>query len=503
MARRPWSSSRVLSIDAGTTGVTALVIGDDARIQATGYREFPQHFPQPGWVEHDPDEIWAATLGAVEDALGNGGVRPTDLAAIGITNQRETTVVWERSTSRPIANAIVWQCRRTAARCEELRTQGAEPRIRELTGLVADAYFSGTKIEWLLDSVDGARDAAESGDLAFGTVDSWLIWKLTGGAEHVTDASNASRTMLFDIRELTWSPELGDLLNVPSAVLPDVMPSSGRFGVTAPDAFLGAGIPISGVAGDQQAALFGQGCFAKGRSKNTYGTGSFLLLNAGSVPPDVQEGLLSTVAWTIEGTTSYALEGSIFITGAALNWLRDGLGVIDDFSKAEPLATSVPDTAGVVFVPAFVGLGSPYWDPYARGTIVGLTRGTTRAHVVRAAIEAMAHQSQDVLEAMTRAVGSPPTELRVDGGAVRMDLLCQLQSDISGIPVLRPTVRETTAMGAAFLAGLSEGVWDGLEALEQAWGLDRRFQPNLDAKARSVSRDRWRRAVERSRSWEN
>jgi len=493
--------THVLSIDAGTTGITALVIGDDASIRATGYREFPQYFPRPGWVSHDAEEIWTAAVDACREALSTAGLRAHDLAAVGITNQRETTVVWDRTTSRPVAKAIVWQCRRTAERCDKLRSQGAEPRIRELTGLVVDAYFSGTKIEWLLDNIDGARRAAERGDLAFGTVDTWLIWKLTGGRVHATDPSNASRTMLFDIRELDWSPELCDLLRVPKAVLPDVRPSSGRFGVTAPEVFDGASIPISGVAGDQQAALFGQGCFEPGRSKNTYGTGSFLLLNVGTEPPPPHEGLLSTVAWTIDGRTNYALEGSIFITGAALNWLRDGLGIIGDFSEAEPLATSVADSAGVVFVPAFVGLGSPYWDPHARGTIVGLTRGATRAHLVRAAIEAMAHQSEDVVEAMARAIGRRPTELRVDGGAVRMDLLCQLQSDVSGIPVLRPTVRETTALGAAFLAGLAEGVWDSLDALERAWGLDRRFEPSIDETSRLAGRDYWRRAVERARGW--
>lgn len=472
-------------------------------MHATGYREFPQHYPQPGWVEHDANEIWAATLGATEDVLRSPGVRSEEIATIGITNQRETTVVWNRTTSVPIHNAIVWQCRRTAARCDELRAQGAEPRIRELTGLVVDAYFSGTKVEWLLDNVDGARDAADRGDLAFGTIDSWLVWKLTGGTVHATDPSNASRTMLYAIGDLDWSAELLEELRVPKAVLPEVRASSGRFGVTDPDAFLGLSVPISGIAGDQQAALFGQGCFAPGRSKNTYGTGSFVLLNAGSEPPPVHEGLLSTIAWTVDSKTDYALEGSIFITGAALNWLRDGIGVIDDFAQAQPLAASVPDTGGVVFVPAFVGLGSPYWDPYARGTIVGLTRGTSKAHLVRAAVEAMAHQSQDVLEAMTRAVGAPPAELRVDGGAVRMDLLCQLQADLSAIPVLRPVVGETTALGAAFLAGLAEGVWDSLDALERAWGLDRRFEPVMDPADRDSARSRWHRAVERSRDWES
>jgi glycerol kinase len=490
----------ILALDAGTTGVTALLVGPDARIHASGYREFPQHFPQPGWVSHDAEEIWEATLAAAEEVIG--AAREEDIAAIGITNQRETAVVWDRATGRPIDKAIVWQCRRTADRCEELKAQGHEPLIRERTGLVADAYFSGTKVEWLLDHVDGARERAERGELAFGTVDSWLMWKLTGGQVHATDPSNASRTMLYGLRSLDWDPDLLKLLNVPQGVLPEVRPSSGRFGVTAPEAFFGSRIPISGVAGDQQAALFGQGCFRPGRSKNTYGTGSFLLLNTGEEPPPVQEGLLSTVAWTCDGRTDYALEGAIFVTGAALNWLRDGLGVIADFTEAEPLAATVGDTGGVVFVPAFVGLGSPYWDPYARGTIVGLTRGTTKAHLVRAALEAMAHQSQDVMEAMQAASGTAPTELRVDGGAVRMDTLCRMQADIAGIPVLRPVVRETTALGAAFLAGLAEGVWDGLDALEGAWGLDRRFEPQMSAEQRASQRDRWRRAVERSRDWD-
>jgi glycerol kinase len=489
-----------MAIDAGTTGITVLAVGEDARIHATGYREFPQYFPQAGWVEHDADEIWSATVDATNEVLKS--VARSDIVAIGITNQRETVVIWDRATSRPIGKAIVWQCRRTADRCEELRAQGAEPRIREVTGLVADAYFSGTKVEWLLDHVDGARARAEAGELAFGTIDSWLVWKLTGGKAHATDPSNASRTMLYDIRALDWSDEMCSMLRVPKAVLPDVRASSGRFGTSDPDACCGIAVPIAGIAGDQQAALFGQGCYEPGRSKNTYGTGSFLLLNAGSEPPPVREGFLSTVAWTIDGRTDYALEGAIFITGAALNWLRDGLGIIDDFADAEPLANSVPDTDGVAFVPAFVGLGSPYWDPYARGTIAGITRGTTRAHIVRAAIEAMAHQSEDVLGAMSTATGSAPTELRVDGGAVRMDLLCQLQADLSGIPVLRPVVRETTALGAAFLAGLAEGVWDGFASLESAWGLDKRFEPQLDGASRTVQRDRWRRAVERARAWD-
>ena len=476
----------VLSIDAGTTGITVLAVGEDARIHHTGYREFPQYFPQPGWVSHDADEIWTATVDAAADVLSQ--IDPADVVTIGITNQRETTVVWDRRTGEPIDKAIVWQCRRTAERCDELRAAGHEPRIRELTGLVLDAYFSGTKAEWLLERYTG------SGDLAFGTIDSWLLWKLTAGQVHATDPSNASRTMLFDIRQMAWSQELCDLLHVPMGMLPEVRPSSGRFGTGE---LCGITVPVSGIAGDQQAALFGQGCFQPGRSKNTYGTGSFLLMNAGNEAPAVEEGLLATVAWTIDGRTDYALEGAIFVTGAALNWLRDGLGLIDDFSQAEPLAMSVPDSGGVVFVPALTGLGSPYWDPYARGTIIGLTRGTTKAHIVRAAIEAMAHQSQDVIEAMERASGTPAKELRVDGGAVRMDLLCQMQADITQVPVIRPVVRETTALGAAFLAGLAEGVWDGLDALESAWGVDKTFEPGP-----RTSRDRWIKAIQRSRDWE-
>lgn len=489
----------VLALDAGTTGVTALVVGSDALVHASGYREFAQYFPKPGWVSHDPEEIWTATVQAASDALAAAKLSASEIAAIGITNQRETTVIWDRATGRPIDKAVVWQCRRTAEICEQLRSDGHETFIRERTGLVTDPYFSGTKIQWLLDNNDGARQAAERGDLAFGTIDSWLVWKLSGGKAHVTDPSNASRTMLFGLASLAWDPELLSLLKVPASVLPEVMPSSGRFAITDPDAFLGARIPVSGIAGDQQSALFGQGCHTPGRSKNTYGTGSFVLLNAGSEPPPVTEGLLSTVAWTVDGRTDYALEGAIFVTGAALQWLRDGLGLISDYSEVEPLARSVPDTGGVCFVPAFVGLGSPWWDPYARGTITGLTRGTTRAHIVRAAIESMAHASMDVLQAMGDASGRSVTELRVDGGAVRMDLLCQLQADIANIPVLRPVVQETTALGAAFLAGLAEGVWDTVASLDDAWNLDRRFEPAGSDSKRAADRDRWLDAVARSR----
>jgi glycerol kinase len=485
-----------LGIDAGTTGVTALVVAEDAAVAAKGYREFPQYFPQPGWVEHDPEEIWQATLAACREALSNARLQPSDVTAIGITNQRETTVVWERATLRPVHHAIVWQDRRTAARCDELRAD-IEPLVRDRTGLVVDAYFSATKIEWLLRNVRGLRGRAEGGEVAFGTVDSWVLAKLTGGV-HATDHSNASRTMLFDIRRLQWSKELLDVFDVPASLLPEVRPSSGRFGETDPDAFLGARIPVSGIGGDQQAALFGQACFTSGMTKNTYGTGSFVLMNLGSEAPQTPQGLLITIACGTGGEVVYALEGSIFVTGAAVQWLRDGLRLIDHASETEPLARSVPDTGGVYFVPALTGLGSPYWDPYARGTITGLTRGTTRAHLARATVEAMAYQTRDVVEAMATHANVRPTELRVDGGAAVMDLLCSLQADQLGVPVKRPVVQETTALGAAFLAGLAEGVWSSTDEIDAAWKLDASFEPRAPDPAGYHG---WVRAVERARGW--
>jgi glycerol kinase len=492
--------TRVLTIDAGTTGVTAMVLDESGGVTARGYTEFPQHFPRPGWVEHDADEILAAVLAACEQALDAGGVAAGDLAAIGITNQRETVVLWDRDTRRPVARAIVWQDRRTAALCEALRDAGHSDLVRRRTGLVIDAYFSGTKLAWLLDHVDGARDAAGRGDLAFGTVDSWLVANLTGGAVHATDPSNAARTMLYDIRRGAWSDELCDLLDVPPSVLPEVRPNAGGFGTTDPDAFLGAAVPITGIAGDQQAALFGQGCWTPGTSKNTYGTGSFVLLNTGRDAP-VSETLLTTVAWDLGEGLVYALEGSIFVTGAAIQWLRDGLGIIGAAAEAGPLAESVPDTGDVYMVPAFTGLAAPHWDPYARGTIVGLTRGTTRAHLVRAAVEAMAHQTRDVVEAMETDSDVELAELRVDGGASAMDLLCQFQADLLGVPVLRPKVAETTALGAGFLAGLGAGVWSSTDELAAVWQLDRRFTPAMPTREREARQARWRHAVERSRGW--
>ena len=490
----------VLAIDAGTTSVRTVAVTAQGHPTAFAAREFTQHFPQPGWVEHDPDEIWAATLATLAEVVG--GLGGETIAGIGITNQRETAVVWDRVTGLPRHRALVWQDRRTAARCDELRAAGHEPLVRSRTGLVLDPYFSATKLDWLLREGAVVADAA----LAFGTIDSWILWNLTGGADggvHATEPSNASRTLLFDIDALDWSPELLDMFGVPRSCLADVLPSSGRFGTTAPACAAGLSVPVSGIAGDQQAALFGQACFAPGMAKNTYGTGSFVLVNLGMSHPPPSDGLLTTVAWTLGGEVhdvTYALEGSIFVTGAAVQWLRDGLGIIDTASEVEPLAASVPDTGDVVFVPAFTGLGSPYWDPYARGALLGLTRGTTRAHIARAAIEAMAWQTADVVDAMRAAAGVSITELRVDGGASAMNLLCQFQSDVLGVPVRRPAVRETTALGAAFLAGIAEGIWPTPADAASAWQEDVTFAPapvgDLDRR-----RAQWHRGVDRAQGW--
>jgi glycerol kinase len=484
--------SRVLAIDAGTTGVTALVVSEDAQVTGRGYREFAQHFPRPGWVEHDAEEIWSATISSVETALAQSGAKAKDLVAVGITNQRETTVVWDRETLRPVHRAIVWQDRRTAGRCDELRAE--EPRIREKTGLVLDAYFSATKLEWLRRNVEGFAPKR----LAFGTIDSWLLARLTGGAVHATDYSNAGRTLLYDIYERRWDPDLLDLFGVDEVMLPGVLPSSGRFGETDPGSFLGTRVPVSGIAGDQQSALFGQACFSPGMAKNTYGTGSFVLMNTGRAAPRPPEGLLVTLAWGVGGDVAYALEGSIFVTGAAVQWLRDGLGIIVNAGEVEPLASSVPDSGGVYFVPALTGLGSPYWDPYARGAILGLTRGTTRAHLARATIEAMAYQTRDVVEAMSREAGISLAELRVDGGASVMNLLCQLQADQLQVVVRRPAVAETTGLGAAFLAGLAEGVWSSTEEIAKTWRLEAEFTPG---RRDDAAYEGWKRAVERARGW--
>jgi glycerol kinase len=490
----------VLAIDAGTTGVRTLAIDETGRPRSWAYREFPQHFPRPGWVEHDADEIWSATietLGEVAEGLEREGV---PVVAIGITNQRETTVVWDRTTGALPHRAIVWQDRRTATRCDELRESGVEPLVRARTGLVLDPYFSGTKLEWLFTA--GEVDARP--ELAFGTVDSWILWRLTGGPDggvHATDPSNASRTLLYDLDTLAWSDELLDTFGVPRSCLPTVMPSSGRFGTTRPDCAAGLSVPVAGIAGDQQAALFGQACFEPGMTKNTYGTGSFVLMNLGDSHPDPVEGLLTTVAWQLGEDVTYALEGAIFVTGAAIQWLRDGLGIITEAAEIGPLAESVPDSGGVVVVPAFTGLGSPWWDPYARGTVLGLTRGSGRAHLARAVVEAMAWQTRDVADAMTAASGREITELRADGGASVMDLLCQLQADVLDVTVRRPAVQETTALGAAYLAGIAEGVWDSPADAASAWTEEATYTPAMPADEVARRHDEWKRALERARGW--
>jgi glycerol kinase len=491
----------VLALDQGTTGSTTLVVDADGRVLARGYAELPQYYPQPGWVEHDADEIWSTVERSARAALAEARVTGDEIAAIGITNQRETAIVWDRATGAPIHRAIVWQCRRTAPLCDRLRADGHEPTVRQTTGLVLDAYFSGTKVRWLLDEVPGARRRAERGELAFGTVDSWLVWKLTGGRVHATDATNASRTLCLDLRTGDWSDEMLRMLDIPRAMLPAVAPSVGIFGESADLGWVPRGVPIAGIAGDQQAALFGQACLAPGAAKNTYGTGCFMLLNTGTERVASTHGLLTTIAWRIGGTTTYALEGSVFIAGAAIQWLRDGLGLIRSAAESQALAESVADTGGVHFVPAFVGLGAPYWDMYARGTIVGLTRGTTGAHLARAALEAIAFQSRDVLEAMAADAGIAVRELRVDGGAAANDFLCQFQADVLDVAVLRPRVIETTALGAAYLAGLGAGVWRSLDDVDRRWALERRFTPRLDEATRAARYDGWRRAVERARAW--
>lgn len=489
------SNTCVIAIDAGTTGIRTRAVFDAPHEPVSSYREFTQYFPQPGWVEHDAAEIWEAVRITLAEVLERVGT--TSVLAIGITNQRETVVAWDRHTGAPLAPAIVWQDRRTSQRCDELRERGLLEVVRARTGLVLDPYFSATKIEWLLQS--GAIGARES--LALGTIDSWLIWNLTGGQVHATDVTNAARTMLFDIHTCRWDEELCATFGVPIDALAEVRPSSGRFGTTAATPGVPAGIPISGVAGDQQAALFGQACFDTGMAKNTYGTGSFILLNTGEHCPETVDGMLSTIAWQIDGTVTYALEGSVFVTGAAIQWLRDGLGIIDAAADIGPLAASVPDTGGVYLVPAFTGLGAPHWDPYARGAIFGITRGTTAAHIARATVESIAYQVRDVLDAMLAATGSSLAELRVDGGASVMDLLLQLQADQLGVTVQRPRDQETTALGAAFLAGLAEGLWPDLNTLAQRWELDTAFTPIADRTLADLLHSQWLRAVERSHHW--
>jgi glycerol kinase len=488
----------ILSIDAGTTGVRALAVDQEGSVLSRGYREFPQSFPRPGWVEHDPRDWWDALLQSTADALRAADISPSGVAAVGITNQRETTVVWDRGTLESVHPAIVWQDRRTAPLCARLREEGWAERIRDRTGLVVDPYFSATKLAWLLDNVSGLRDRASG--LAFGTVDSYLLARLTGGSVHATDRTNASRTMLFDINRLEWDRELLERLDIPPSMLPEVLPSSSAFGITDPDRFLGIRAPVAGIAGDQQAALFGQACFDPGSSKNTYGTGSFVLMHTGEHPVRSSSGLLTTVAAGVGTSPAYALEGAIFATGAALQWLRDGLGVITSAAEAGPLSESVPDTGGVYFVPALTGLGAPWWDPYARGTLVGITRGTTKAHVVRAAVEAMAYQTRDVVDAMRADSGPTLRELRADGGASVMDLLLQFQADLLGVPVKRTAVQETTALGAAYLAGLGVGLWASQQDVASRWKLDRAFEPGHREEAERRYQG-WREAVSRSLRW--
>jgi glycerol kinase len=491
--------SVVVAIDAGTTGVRSFAVRADGTAAGFAYREFTQHFPRPGWVEHDAGEIWQAVQATLAE-LAAGLEEP--IAAIGITDQRETVVAWDRQTGLPLHRAIVWQDRRTAARCDELREAGVEPLVRSTTGLVLDPYFTATKAEWLL-TTGGVEITAH---LAIGTVDAWVLWNLTGGPDggvFATEPSNASRTMLYDIRAQAWSDELLDRFGVPATALPEVRPSSGRFGLTTAEAGVPAGIPVSGIAGDQQAALFGQACLEPGMTKNTYGTGSFVLMHVGDTCPDPVEGLLTTVGWTLaDGTTAYALEGAIFVTGAAVQWLRDGLGIIGSADEIAALAASVPDTEGCFLVPAFTGLGSPWWDPYARGTLLGITRGTGRGHLARAVLDSISLQTRDVVLAMSEASGHPIRALKADGGAAANDLLLQIQADDLQVPVSRPVVQETTALGAAYLAGLAEGVWSSTADVTANWRLDATFEPAADEGARATRHTAWRRAVERSREWE-
>ncbi len=493
--------AHVLALDQGTTSSRAIVFDEGGAVRAAAQREFPQIFPRAGWVEHDPGEIWTSQISVAVEALGRASLGPKDLAAVGITNQRETTILWDRETGRPIHNAIVWQDRRTADLCERLKAEGAEPLVRERTGLVLDPYFSGTKVAWLLDNVSGARARAEAGKLAFGTVDTWLLWNLTGGRLHATDPSNASRTLLFDIHRGDWDDELLRLLRVPRSVLPAVRASSEVLGEVTTKLGLD-GARLGGVAGDQQAALFGQLCVSPGLTKNTYGTGCFMLQNTGDRAPTSRHKLLTTVAWKRDGRTEYALEGSVFVGGAVVQWLRDGLGLIRSSADVEALAASVPDNGGAYLVPAFAGLGAPHWDAYARGALVGLTRGTSAGHLARAALESIAFQVADLLDAMEADASVRLSELRVDGGAASNDLLMQFQADLLGVPVVRPVVTETTALGAAYLAGLAVGLWKSADEISKQRRVDRVFEPRMPPARAEELRASWRKALERAKGWE-
>ncbi len=497
------SSGYILAIDQGTTGSTALIFDHAGRVRARANAELTQHYPRPGWVEHDAEEIVQLTMRVIADALRTGGIGPAELVAIGITNQRETTVVWNRADATPVGRAIVWQDRRTAGYCDALKADGLEAMIRTKTGLVIDPYFSGTKLKWLLDQTPGLRARAERGEVCFGTVDAWLIFRLTGGRVHATDYSNASRTLLYNIHALQWDPELLALLEVPAAMLPEVRPSSQVCGKTDPGAFFGVpGIPISGIAGDQQAALFGQACFSPGMAKNTYGTGSFVLMNTGTRAISGDGKLLSTIAWGIgDGPVEYALEGAIFVTGSAVQWLRDGIGMIGEAAEAEELARAVPDNEGVYFVPALVGLGAPHWDPYARGLLIGITRGTGKGHLARAVLESMAYQTRDVIEAMQQVSDIRLKALRCDGGAAVNSLLMQFQADVLGVDVEVPRIVETTALGAAYLAGLAVGFWESKAVLAEHWALGERYRPRMDKERRERLFKRWHRALELAKGW--
>ena len=490
----------IMALDSGTTSNRCILFNRQGEICSVAQKEFAQYYPKPGWVEHDPVEIWNTQISVAQEAMRKAGARPEDIAAIGITNQRETTVVWDRVTGEPVYNAIVWQCRRTAEYCDELRARGLAEPIREKTGLVIDAYFSGTKLRWILENVAGARARAERGELLFGTIDTWLIWKLTGGRVHVTDYSNASRTMLYNIRTLRWDEEILKELDIPACMLPEAMPSSCAYGQSDP-AIFGAQVTIAGAAGDQQAALFGQTCFAPGEAKNTYGTGCFLLMNTGETPKTSRSGLVTTIAWGLDGRVEYALEGSVFVAGAAIQWLRDELRLVESAPDSEYFATKVADTNGCYVVPAFVGLGAPYWDQYARGCIVGLTRGVNNAHIIRATLESLAYQTNDVLRAMEEDAGIRLAALKVDGGASANDFLMQFQADISNAPVRRPVCVETTAMGAAYLAGLAVGYWQSKEEVLSNWKISRVFAPGMDGAQRERLLSGWRRAVDCARGW--
>ncbi|PEM32620.1 glycerol kinase GlpK [Bacillus wiedmannii] len=491
----------ILSLDQGTTSSRAILFNKKGEIVHSAQKEFTQHFPKPGWVEHNAQEIWGSILAVIATCLSEADVKPEQIAGIGITNQRETAVVWDKTTGKPIYNAIVWQSRQTVEICDELKEKGYSEMVREKTGLLIDAYFSGTKVKWILDNVEGAREKAENGDLLFGTIDTWLVWKLSGGKAHVTDYSNASRTLMFNIHDLQWDDELLDMLTVPKSMLPEVRPSSEIYGETIDYHFFGQNIPIAGVAGDQQAALFGQACFGEGMAKNTYGTGCFMLMNTGEKAVASEHGLLTTIAWGIDGKVNYALEGSIFVAGSAIQWLRDGMRMFKDASESEVYASRVASTEGVYVVPAFVGLGTPYWDSEVRGAMFGVTRGTTKEHFIRATLESLAYQTKDVLCAMEADSGIELKTLRVDGGAVKNNFLMKFQSDILDVPVERPVINETTALGAAYLAGLAVGYWKNQDEIKEQWHMDKCFEPTMEAETSEELYAGWKKAIEATKAF--